>query len=156
MEALGQLRVAWAAGKARVVAEERFSVGDLVLELEGEVAGAPSRYSVQVGLSLHLVPPRGSDRNPGESHDDRYIWRFLNHSCRPNAWVRGRQLLALRPIAPGEEITFDYNCTEFDMAAPFPCRCGHCGGAMIRGYRHLSPEERRRRLPQLAEHLRSE
>lgn len=34
--------------------------------------------------------------------------RYLNHAHRPNAEFRGDQLFALREIAAGEEITFDY------------------------------------------------
>ena len=34
--------------------------------------------------------------------------RFLNHSCRPKAELRGFKLVALRAIEAGEEITIDY------------------------------------------------
>ena len=34
--------------------------------------------------------------------------RYLNHSGSPNAEFDGPELYALRAIAPGEEITFDY------------------------------------------------
>ncbi|MEE9266808.1 MAG: SET domain-containing protein, partial [Gammaproteobacteria bacterium] len=34
--------------------------------------------------------------------------RFLNHSCRPNAELSGFELIALRPIRAGQEITIDY------------------------------------------------
>lgn len=49
---------------------------------------------------------------------------LANHSPDPNAWVemdpesRLMRLIALRPIAPGEEITVDYGCELwFDPAA---------------------------------------
>ena len=54
--------------------------------------------------------------------------RFTNHSCAPNAVLRIRQgrveFYAMRDIAPGEEISFNYLTSEWDMAAPFTCGCG--------------------------------
>ena len=145
------LGIARRDGEYRVIAREPFDAGDVLLVVEGILVDNPSRYSVQVGVNLHVAPP------PGLAPDDdseRYRWRYLNHSCRPNAAFRGRVLVALTSIARGEEIAFDYNTTELDMASPFKCRCGHCGGRMIRGVRHLKGEERRRREPWLSEHIR--
>jgi len=52
-------------------------------------------------------------------------WRFINHSCRPSAGLRGRnRVIALRPIARGEHITIDYATTEADPFWRMPCRCG--------------------------------
>jgi SET domain-containing protein len=34
--------------------------------------------------------------------------QYLNHSSRPNAEFRGSDLIALRNIRPGQEITFHY------------------------------------------------
>jgi len=55
---------------------------------------------------------------------------FFNHSCSPNAGLRGQIFLAaMRDIAAGEEITFDYcmSLSEFtgsDFTIEFDCRCG--------------------------------
>lgn len=62
--------------------------------------------------------------------------------------------MALRPIAQGDEVTYDYNTTEYSMASPFLCHCGHCSGTEIRGFRHLSIPERQRRARILAAYLR--
>lgn len=52
------------------------------------------------------------------------IARFINHSCEPNCytqviddviWIR-----AARTIAPGEELTYDY---ETGGTASISCRC---------------------------------
>ena len=79
----------------------------------------------------------------------------MNHACEPNAAIRGRGVAAIRPISAGEEVTFDYNTTEYDMAAPFACRCGsqRCRG-QIRGFKHLPSGEREKLRPALAGHLR--
>ena len=52
--------------------------------------------------------------------------RFTNHSCQANARLAiegGRiEFYALRPIAPGEEITVDYGETHHE--GKLRCRCG--------------------------------
>ena len=57
--------------------------------------------------------------------------RYTNHSCRPNARLDIRQgrveFYALRPIAPGEEITVNYGPTHHD--GKLACRCGAPGCA---------------------------
>jgi hypothetical protein len=84
---------------------------------------------------------------------EHYRWSFLNHACEPNAAFRGLTLVATRAIRQGEEITFHYATTEYDMAEPFRCRCGSplCLGE-IRGFRHLPPAalERLRRMVRTA------
>ena len=50
---------------------------------------------------------------------------FFNHSCQPNAGLRGHLLfVALRDIQPGEEITYDYVMTDADFDYSFECLCG--------------------------------
>ena len=56
--------------------------------------------------------------------------RLVNHSCEPNAAVFGNvRLIALRDIAAGEEIRFDYSTTISD-GWTMPCLCDsiHCRG----------------------------
>ena len=51
---------------------------------------------------------------------------FVNHGCEPNVAfdVERSALIALSPIAPGDELTFFYPSTEWAMASPFDCVCG--------------------------------
>lgn len=55
--------------------------------------------------------------------------RFINHSCTPNcySWVDVKEkriwIRAGKAIAPGEELTYDYN-TEGDKTIPCRCRPG--------------------------------
>jgi hypothetical protein len=135
----------------RVIATEPIETGEQVLEIHGVFVDRPSKYSVQVEEQLHVELPlvEGLTQEP-----DRHPWRYLNHSCDPNAALVGLRLIALRPIARWDEVTFDYNTTEYEMSTPFACQCGRCGGTLIRGFKFL-PEARQRELyPRLAEHLR--
>ena len=58
--------------------------------------------------------------------------RYANHSCDPNSEVftEGRVafIMAIKDIAPGEEITYDY---DFEEGPTHPCRCG---SPKCRGY----------------------
>lgn len=137
-------------GQRAVVAERDFAAGQAILPLRGVVVPRPNRYTIQLGAAEHLD---GTEADP-ERAAVAYPWRFLNHRCDPNAAVRGRELVALRPIASGDEVTFDYSTTEFDMAEPFDCRCGvpACLGR-VRGYLHLTPAQRRAREGRAAPHV---
>jgi uncharacterized protein len=67
----------------------------------------------------------GSRTNKGPENTD-----FFNHSCDPNAGIKGQIfLVAMRNIAKGEEITFDYAMTvaesdESDIVFEMNCECG--------------------------------
>jgi hypothetical protein len=55
----------------------------------------------------------------------RHPTNFLNHSCDPNAGYDGDgAIVALRPIAAGEEIRMDYGTFSFSFDHDFSCRCG--------------------------------
>ncbi len=149
-----RVSVAVAAGIARVVSRAPIAAGDLIVHIEGILQDRPSRYSVQVEHGMHVdVPPESRGVAAG---DPGYHWQFLNHSCAPNARVVGRTVIALRPITLGEEITFNYNTTEYEVACPFSCWCGtaDCAGE-IGGFSRLDPAAQERLRPLLAAHLRN-
>ncbi len=135
-----------------VEAAEAIAAGEIILVVTGRRVRRPDVYSVQVGPRTHIAAPDGVswDERVGE-----YGWRYLNHSCEPNAYLRGVELVARVDIAEGAEVTFDYNTTEWDMSHPFTCLCGapSCVGT-VRGYRHLDEAARARILPWVAPHLR--
>lgn len=61
----------------------------------------------------------------------RNLGRYVNHACRPNAEAvlrAGRIVfVALRAIAPGEEITLDYGEDYFELfIGSGGCRCATC------------------------------
>jgi uncharacterized protein len=64
------------------------------------------------------------------------IAAFINHSCAPNCEadeVKGRVFIrAIRQIAAGEEIVYDYNLYDGDIDDPALCFCGskNCRGSM--------------------------
>jgi len=77
--------------------------------------------------------------NEQEDLDGHVTWnpaRLLNHSCAPNCEAQlqdGRiWILAIRDIAAGEEITFNYGYDLEDFQR-YPCNCGSpdCVGFMV-------------------------
>ena len=124
-----------------------------ILAVEGRLQPYPTRYSIQIDAALHVD---ADGALPEAELRVRHPWRFLNHCCEPNARIDGRLLRAIRAIAVGEEITFDYTTTEADMSTPFQCLCGsaRCIG-LVRGFNHLPEDARRARIERLAPHLRA-
>jgi hypothetical protein len=80
--------------------------------------------------SVLLDSPSESDPNSigiarGVWIDPEFPLVFINHSCEPNSAFTGeRTLVALRPIAPGEEVTMDYSTSEADVDWSMNCACG--------------------------------
>jgi SET domain-containing protein len=62
---------------------------------------------------------------------------FVNHSCDPNCetdQIKKRiWIIALRDIAGGEELTYDYNIYDAEPGDPASCHCGAqtCRGTML-------------------------
>jgi len=80
--------------------------------------------------------------------------RFVNHACQPNceSVIENRRVYieAIRSIAAGEELTYDYQIQREaddppDVDTVFACRCGakRCRGSMLwparRAARRRSP-----------------
>ena len=139
------------AAQRRLVAAAPIAAGAEIFSLVGRETRVPTRYSIQVGPEMHL----DSDDLPTDAERvrDRY-WMYLNHSCEPSAWIRGLSVIALRDIAAGEGVTFDYNATEHAMAEPFDCHCGtaSCVGR-VAGYARLDAEQRERVRPYASAYL---
>ena len=129
-------------------------VGETICYLEGDVSDRPSRFSIQLDHETHLIPHSiGVDAN-GIALTP---WIYTNHSCSPNSSVRGRELVAICPITSGDEITFDYETTEWDMAEPFHCLCGSpdCR-KVIKGFKHLGGPTRLKLRTSLSDYLQQE
>ena len=67
-------------------------------------------------------------------------WKPINHSCDPNSWLEGLNLVARRRIPAGEEITIDYGTFYNELMREFACICGTrlCRG-IIRGTDYTEP-----------------
>jgi len=99
----------------RLVSHVALGPGEAVAPLTGRRVPAADRHTIQIGRDLHLT-----DLGP---------FAYLDHSCRPTVHVdvEAMAVVALEPLAAGAPLTFFYPATEWDMAEPFPCRCGAPG-----------------------------
>ncbi|MDL1897866.1 SET domain-containing protein [Anaerolineae bacterium CFX7] len=71
------------------------------------------RLSVQIEEGLFLV---ALHEGPAD---------YINHSCNPNAGMDGQiVVVAMRPLAAGEQICFDYAMTDGSDYDEFECHCG--------------------------------
>ncbi|KAG9402295.1 hypothetical protein AC1031_006922 [Aphanomyces cochlioides] len=76
---------------------------------------------------------RGDDRfcstlNPSSDPS----WYF-NHSCDPTCWYEGdERIITRRAVKKGEQLTYDYSCTETESSMHYGLRC-LCGSTNCRG-----------------------
>ena len=120
-----------------VLATRAFAAGETVMVgfLVGALAGNDS-HATQVG-------PNSWARHGG-------LGPKVNHSCDPNCGVRLNEsgafdFVARRPIAAGQELTFDYAMRNYTIDHfPDVCLCGaaQCRGS-VTGWKTL-PESRRK------------
>lgn len=83
-------------------------------EALSQLSASRRARSIQVEEDLFLTG--GDTPEPGEQ---------LNHSCDPTCGLSGSSiLLAMRDIAPGEELTYDYATSDGNDYDEFDCRCG--------------------------------
>lgn len=112
-------------------AQRTYKPGEVVAYFSaGAILNEPTYLTVQVGIDKHIVL------------QPEHL-QYINHSCDPNVFFDtfAMQIVALKEIAEGDEMTFFYPSTEWDMAQPFTCFCGcsNCLGE-IRGAAHINPE----------------
>ena len=119
-------------GYHMTVAARIFKTDEAIFLVDGAELDQPTVYTIQVGTDRHRLTTYGM---------------YVNHSCHPNSYFDVENLVfrALQMINVGEEITFNYCTTEYDMSRPFQCHCGavDCLG-YIRGYKHLPAKHRER------------
>lgn len=149
MNALG-LEVRQTADKGRgLFATLPISAGTPLMEMKGWLARTSELddawLALQVDRDLWLC-------SHGDLLDD-----CGNHSCEPNAgFVDGRPVLvALRDIAPEEEIAWDYSTSISFPGWTLDCRCDtpRCR-RIVRAWDELSDEERARLRPIALQYLR--
>ena len=105
-----------------------------------------TNYSLQVNFDCHVDLDE-----PG---------RLINHSCDPSTYPManeygGYTFVSRRDIACDEEITFDYDTTEFFSIAVSECLCGtsRCRGR-TRGFYHLPDDVKSEYGEQIGDYAR--
>jgi len=93
-----------AIGEKGLFVLKNFSINEIIFQLEGKELDKPSRESIHIGNNIHI-------------HDE--YGAFINHSFDPSVKIDGKNIIAIKEIKIGDEITFNYNDSEINMASPF-------------------------------------
>jgi SET domain-containing protein len=112
--------------------------GERITQEEGD-----RRYPWDDAVSYHTLLFTVEDDLLVEGGVGGNLSRWINHSCDPNctSTIEDRRIYieSLRDIAPGEELTFDYQMISQNRHTPaekrrFPCRCGApgCRGTLLK------------------------
>ena len=118
-----EVRAAPEKGGFAVFASEALEKDEIICVWTGRVltydqmlalSSSEKSHTIQIDEGLYLAPFALDE--PAD---------YINHSCYPNAGIRGQiSLVAMRPIAVGEEITFDYAMADSTPYDEFDCACG--------------------------------
>lgn len=123
-------------------ASKEFKPGDKVMVGFGRIIDHQTPHiSVQTGIKRHYKPKK-------------WTGRYWNHSCDPNTYIKTRldgfpNLIALKKIKKGDEITFAYYMSEFEWTkdvyeSQAKCKCGekNCKGKIL-SFSQLSKKEQK-------------
>lgn len=95
-----------------LVTKQAYVKGEAMCAIPSEdIRDKPNRFTVQIARNKH-------------THVGKLA--ALNHSCNPNVILDTERMvmIACRDIEKGEELSFFYPATEWEMQAPFICLCG--------------------------------
>lgn len=95
-----------------LVTKQAYKKGEVICSMPSEnIMDKPNRFTVQIAKDRH-------------THVGKLA--ALNHSCDPNVILdtENMVMIARRDIEKGEELSFFYPSTEWEMQAPFICLCG--------------------------------
>ena len=111
-----------------------FRADEVIVEFAArQVHSNPNYLTIQIGEDRHieLLP--------------EYL-ECTNHSCDPNCFfdTASMRLISTKPIEEGDELTFFYPSTEWEMDRAFQCTCGssNCIG-LIQGAKYLTDDKLR-------------
>jgi hypothetical protein len=112
--AFGDVLLNISSGQKCFSATRAFSPGEVISRFR---AGSTQSYATY--LTVQTGPDKHITLQP------EYL-QYINHSCDPNVFfdTKRMELVCLKPLQAGDELTFFYPSTEWDMAQPFVCNCG--------------------------------
>lgn len=118
-------------GQQQLNSLRSFQPGEVICSFHaGETTSTPTYLTVQTGTDKHItLRPE--------------FLQYINHGCDPNVFfdTTQMQLVCLKAVEAGEEFTFFYPSTEWDMAQPFVCQCQSPNCLqLIQGAKYLSTE----------------
>jgi len=125
--------------------------GKIILKFNDGIRIRPN--SIASKTAIQIDEDTFLDSSPKQIRD------FLNHSCDPTVKIDFDKMacIAIKNIHKGDEITFNYSTTEYDLKIKreeFKCFCGskNCIG-IVKGFKYLNKIQKRRIKPMLTPFL---
>ena len=111
--------IAWNA--KCLISLRKYKLGDVIFSLKGPILATPTASSIQIGNNMHVEDEYGA---------------WMNHSCLGNVIVLGKNVVAIKHIPAGHELTYNYIKNETALVKPYACfKCN----TMIRGSDTVCP-----------------
>ena len=82
----------------------KYDENEIILTFKGEIKNFPCKYSIEIGENKHILDPYGI---------------YINHSFEPNCKILEGKMVSIKKINIGDELHFNYNENETNMACPF-------------------------------------
>ena len=98
---------------------------------------------LQIGYTEWIIPKFNS------------IGRYLNHSCNPNAGLKGKStIVAMGSIKKGEEVLLDYALIEMYPLWHMHCNCGskNCR-KVVKPYQDLPAQRKKKYIKYTAQYI---
>lgn len=140
-----------------VAAGEDVSKGDVIQHIKGE-----ARFLTVKNKDDSLSYPNWIGVGENKWINPDYPNQYINHSCNPNSGISGTitikssdksvkgkyDIIALKDIKEGEEITVDYSTIEGDALWEMKCACGerNCR-KIIRSVRYIPTKQFKKYMP---------
>jgi hypothetical protein len=99
-----EIRDSKITGEKGLFSTKPYKKGETIYILSGDIYDKPTRETIHIGDNKHIYDKNGI---------------YINHSFNPNILVKGYEIVALCDIIEGDELSFNYNDTEINMANPF-------------------------------------
>lgn len=112
------------------------------VDLPPDATFAPIKESTSTGKRTYATV-QASKTSDIELNSDLV---YCNHSCEPSLvfdMSRMEVRVGDKPLKKGQDLTFFYPSTEWDMSQPFECTCGSPKGVCVgtvRGAKYMSPD----------------
>ena len=107
---------------------------NLVIHSQDKYRSLTTKRDFKKGDALSIIPSESLQDKPTmytvQVDRDRHVevreLSSMNHSCAPTVILDTTRMIAFaaKDIHAGDELTFFYPSTEWEMSAPFICLCG--------------------------------
>ncbi len=125
---MSKLKVKRGQAGLGLFASKEYQKGDLIIEYTGETI-SEDEANRRGGKYLFRLNKERTIDGKGRNNISRYI----NHSCRPNAYPELNEnetqvhIYAKKKILPDDEITYNYGKDYFErIIEPLGCKCEKC------------------------------